>query len=232
MEEETVVCEKFGKQLTGLLSAAKEDGYQTLQPRIEAACKYFLNVLALLIASLEKRKMESKKGSKSRKYAKELSGLEKTLQLKKLQLNQALRMGEGLVKGIEVNALFDFLQSPGPDSASARPVPKEKKARPTEKLKKGITQRISLDLYKENKSISEIAELRGLAMTTVENHLASFVGTGEIELRDLVPPEKIEPILAAIRESGDSLLSPVKEKLGVAFSYLEIKAVKQSMEKS
>lgn len=231
VEEEALVCEKFGKQLTGLLSTAKEDGYQTLQPRIEAACKYFLNVLALLTVSLEKRKTESKKGSKSRKYAKELSGLEKTLQLKKLQLNQALRMGEGLVKGMEANAIFDFLQSPGPGAASAQPEPKEKKDKSAEKLKKGITQRISLDLYKENKSIPEIAQLRGLAMTTVENHLASFVGTGEIELRDLVPPEKIEPILAAIRESGNSLLSPVKEKLGLAFSYLEIKAVKQSMEK-
>jgi hypothetical protein len=232
VEEEALVCEKFGKQLTGLLSTAKADGYQTLRRRIEAACKYFLNVLALLTASLEKRKTESKKGSKSRKYAKELSSLEKMLQLKKLQLDQALRMGEGLAKGLEVNALFDVLESNGPDSASTQPEPKEKKTRPGEKLKKGITQRISLGLYKEHKSISEIAQLRGLAVTTVENHLASFIGTGEIELRDLVPPEKIEPILAAIRESGDSLLSPVKEKLGLSFSYLEIKAVKQSMEKS
>lgn len=231
VEEEAVVCERFGKQLTGLLSTAKENGYQTLQPRIEAACKYFLNVLALLTASLEKHKMESKKGSKSKKYAKELSGLEKTLQFKKLQLNQALRMGEGLVKGVEVNALFDFLQSPRPDTQSAEPDAEEKKAKPTEKLKKGITQRISLDLYKEHKTIPEIAKLRGLAITTVENHLASFVATGEIELQDLVSPEKIEPILTAIRESGDSLLSPVKEKLGEAFSYLEIKAVKLSMEK-
>jgi hypothetical protein len=231
VDEETVVCEKFGKQLTGLLSTAAADGYQTLRLRIEAACKYFLHALDGLAVSLEKRKSESKKTGKSRKYAKELSGLEKTLQFKKLQLNQALRMCQGLAKGVEMNSLFDLLQTPGADPATP-PDAKEKTGKPAETLKKGATLRLSLDLFKENKTIPEIAKLRGLAITTVENHLASLVGTGEIGLEDLVPSEKIEPILAAIRETGDALLSPVKEKLGPAFSYLEIKAVRESMQKS
>jgi hypothetical protein len=241
VEEESVVCDRFGKQLRSLLAVAKDDGYQSLQPRIAAACKYFLNVVDLLTASLEKRKRESKKTTGSKKYVKELSALEKTLQFKKLQLNQALRMGEGLVKGIEVSALFDILQSPlqelVADASSAlrdtaSPDIKEKKTGTVEKLKKGATRRISLDLYRENKAIPEIAKLRGLAPATIENHLASFIATGEMDLKELVPEGKIEPILAVIRESGDSLLSPLKEKLGEGFSYLEIKAVKLWLEAS
>jgi hypothetical protein len=53
-----------------------------------------------------------------------------------------------------------------------------------------------------------------------------------MDLKELVPEGKIEPILAVIRESGDSLLSPLKEKLGEGFSYLEIKAVKLWLEAS
>lgn len=225
VNEEAVVCEKFRRQLNALLLTAKEDGYKSLQHRIEAACGYFDRALGLLMASLEKRKTESGKTSKARKYAKELSGLEKTLLFKKEQLNQAFRMGNGLVMGVDVNSLFDILRDPQPKAI-------EKTTKKTEKLKKGESHRISLDLYKENKTVSEIAKLRGLAVTTIENHLTSFIRTGEIELQDLVPPEKIERIMDAIRENGGSLLSPVKEKLGPAFSYLEIKAVMHSMEKT
>ncbi len=219
VEEEARVGEKFGKQLSALLSSCKEDGYQSLQPRIEAACNYFLKVLDLLISSLEKRKTEAKHTSKAKKYAKELNGLERTLLFKKEQLNQALRMGEGLVKGMNVNALFDI-------ATPVLPIAKEEKIREAVlKLKKGETQRVSLTLFKENKTIPEIAKLRGLAITTIENHLAAFIGTGEIDIHELVPQEKLVPILEVIREAGDALLGSVKEKLGPAFSYLEIKAV-------
>jgi uncharacterized protein YpbB len=105
------------------------------------------------------------------------------------------------------------------------PVIPENVGKEASKLKKGETQRASLDLFKENKSITEIARIRGLAITTIENHLASFVKTGEIDIHKLVAQEKIGTILDAIRELGETRLSPVKNKLGAAFSYLEIKAV-------
>jgi hypothetical protein len=225
LEEESVVCEKFGKQLTSLLAGAKEDGYTTLQPRIEAACNYFIKVIDLLMASVEKHKPGSKKTTWARKYAKELAGLEKTLHFKKDQLDQALRMGEGLAKGMDVNSLFDITRPP-------QPVLRLKTEKTTGKLKKGETQRISLDLFKENKTVSEIARLRGLAVMTVENHLAAFVRTGEIEIHELVPEEKIAKIVEAVRETGERFPGLVKNILGESFSYLEIKAVMNSMEKA
>jgi tRNA uridine 5-carbamoylmethylation protein Kti12 len=224
VEEESRIGAKFGKQLSALLSSAKEDGYQTLQPRIEAACSYFLKVLDPLISSVIKRRTEAKSITRTRKYAKELAGLEKTLLAKQQQLNQALRMAEGLVKGVDVNALLDVVSSVSPAPAVNAEI--------SRKSKKGDTQRLSLSLYKEHKSIPEIAKIRSLAVTTIENHLVSFIGTAELSLEALVPEEKIAKILETILDSGDGLLSSVKEKLGNSFSYLEIKAVMHDREKT
>ena len=107
-----------------------------------------------------------------------------------------------------------------------------KKEEAAPKVKKGETRRLSLALFKENKTVTEIARLRGLAVTTIENHLTSFIVTGEVDIHELVAQEKIDPILEAIRVAGDALLSPVKENLGGAFSYLEIKAVMKYREKT
>ncbi len=223
--EEVLVAERFGKQLSALLLSAKEDGYGPLQPRIAAACNYFFKVIDLLLGALEKRKTESKKVVRARKYAKELTGLERVLLFKRGQLNQALRMGEGLLKGMDVNDLFDMINPASPA------VEKEKKEEPVPKLKKGETRRLSLALFRENKTIHEIARLRGLAVTTIENHLASFITTGELDIHELVTREKIETIQSAITVAGDALLGPIKEKLGGSFSYLEIKAVMKYREK-
>jgi hypothetical protein len=64
-----------------------------------------------------------------------------------------------------------------------------------------------------------------MALTTVEGHLASFIPTGEIDVRQLVPEQKIAPILSVIREIGGSALGPMKSKLGSDYSFSEIKAV-------
>jgi hypothetical protein len=214
MKEEAVVGTKFEKQLGTLLLAAKDHDYDALRNRIEAACHYFLNALDGLLASVEKRKTESGKKSGARKYLKALAILEKALMLKKQQLRQALRMGRGLADGLELHELFEPepMVTPGENSVPGKP-------------KKGESQRISLELFREKKSLAEIARLRGLALSTIENHLAAFVATGEIGVRELVAEEKIRPILEILRQTNDRQLAAIREKLGPAYSYFEIKAV-------
>jgi PIF1-like helicase/Helix-turn-helix domain/Helicase len=93
------------------------------------------------------------------------------------------------------------------------------------KPQKGDSPRITLQLYKEGLSVADIAARRSMALTTVEGHLASFIPTGEIDVRQLVPEQKIAPILSVIREIGGSALGPMKAKLGSDYSFGEIKAV-------
>lgn len=81
---------------------------------------------------------------------------------------------------------------------------------------------MSLQKFREGKSIAEIVGLRGLTEGTIEGHLAYFIPTGEIRITDIVPEEKIATICKAIEELGSGLAtSPVKETLGDGYSYSE-----------
>ena len=79
-------------------------------------------------------------------------------------------------------------------------------------------------LYREGKSVAEIAQIRNLAVTTIEGHLASFIYSGDIQLDDLVHPTKSKVILSVINDIGMTATS-IKQKLSGDYTYGEIRAV-------
>ncbi|MBC7689329.1 MAG: DNA helicase RecQ [Aquabacterium sp.] len=88
------------------------------------------------------------------------------------------------------------------------------------------TKLASLQLFEQGNGIDEIAAVRGLKRPTIEEHLAHFVFTGEINISQVVAKEKQETITLAIAENKNSLaISPIKQKLGETYSYGEITAV-------
>jgi ATP-dependent DNA helicase RecQ len=92
------------------------------------------------------------------------------------------------------------------------------------------TYDVSLDMFKSGLSIPEIAESRGMAVSTIETHLVRFIQSGEVMLDDLVHVDKIEPIKNAIlRLNAGFAVAPVKEFLGEDYSYGEIRAVMATM---
>lgn len=105
-----------------------------------------------------------------------------------------------------------------------------KKERRTKKKRKkkpnvGGTQYTSLDMFKSGMSIEQIAQERELTTITIENHLTGFIKSGEIELKQLVEEAKVPAIRQAIKSVGSSSLRVLKDHLGDAYSYREIKAV-------
>jgi ATP-dependent DNA helicase RecQ len=59
-------------------------------------------------------------------------------------------------------------------------------------------------------------------------HLARYVATGQISLEDIVPEDKIESIIDALRAADwreGQAIKPIKEVLGDNYSYGEIQAV-------
>ncbi|MEO6729579.1 MAG: DNA helicase RecQ [Ferruginibacter sp.] len=92
------------------------------------------------------------------------------------------------------------------------------------------TKQISLQLFRAGKEINEIAAERELKRSTIEEHLSHYVFTGEIGIDEIVSKDKQDVISKAIAENKNSLaISPVKQKLGEAFSYGEITAVMNYM---
>jgi len=91
------------------------------------------------------------------------------------------------------------------------------------------SKQISHELFLHGKSIQEIADARGLVRSTIEGHLAHFVGLGELDINAIVPQEKIAMIKQAAEEKGWENLGQIKERLGDACSYGEIRLVLESL---
>jgi ATP-dependent DNA helicase RecQ len=107
---------------------------------------------------------------------------------------------------------------------------RERKARTKRDSSGKDTYHISLEMFRSGVSICDIAKERGVTESTVENHLARFIPSGEVTLEELVPDQKIEPIRNAVIKFADTgALSPIKEFLGEEYRYGEIRAVIASM---
>jgi ATP-dependent DNA helicase RecQ len=91
--------------------------------------------------------------------------------------------------------------------------------------KKTPTNLISFNLYKEGKSIEEIAKERNLSVGTIEGHFVAFVAGGEIHIDEMVSKEKQEMIKAAIKIQGTSGTKNLKDALPESITYGEIKMV-------
>jgi ATP-dependent DNA helicase RecQ len=87
------------------------------------------------------------------------------------------------------------------------------------------TMQQSLTLFRQGKSVDQIAALRKLTVGTVERHLTHYVEKGQIDLDSLVDPARAQPIREAIEHAGTAKLTPIKELLGEAYSYSEIRYV-------
>ena len=95
----------------------------------------------------------------------------------------------------------------------------------TKTEKKIDTKQISLEMFERNVSIPQIAKERGLAVSTIEAHLAFFVETGELNIDSLVEVEKQQTIERKLTEVQGNSLREVKEALGDGCSYGEIRMV-------
>ncbi|PAB60046.1 DNA helicase RecQ [Anaeromicrobium sediminis] len=95
-----------------------------------------------------------------------------------------------------------------------------------EKEEKIPSHVITLNMYKEGKSLKEISEERDMKILTINNHIIRCASEGlEIDLDDFIPSSYEDIILEKINEIGAEKLKPIKEVLPQDVSYLAIKAV-------
>jgi hypothetical protein len=98
---------------------------------------------------------------------------------------------------------------------------KEKRKEKKEKKPVGETMRISLAMYKDGKTIDEIAFTRNLNMTTIITHLERYIISGELDINDFITPEKREKALELIRNGTET--GSIYEMLSAFLNYTEVK---------
>jgi hypothetical protein len=100
---------------------------------------------------------------------------------------------------------------------------KEKALKEKNVVAKIDTKTISFNLYKEGKSIAEIAAVRNLGIATIEGHLLPFIAAGEIAINDLVSIKKQQLIMDAVAIHGTLSHKTLIENLPADFTYGDIK---------
>ena len=89
------------------------------------------------------------------------------------------------------------------------------------------TMQETLELYKQNLTIEEIARKRNLTTGTIASHIEKLIVSGEeIGIDELVDIDKQEHIMRAMSILGSEKLAPIKEELGDDYTYEEIRLVK------
>lgn len=225
MGGQTETADKFITQLRRILPQAEGEtcDYSQLYNRVNSAAAWFSEALTNdVISSLENFMAQLKKQPRSKKKQKEVYDMLLFFERKKQQLEKTTEICRRLTQPFNISDVLGVINAP------VVPAPVAETAKPAVKPVKGETRRISLRMFQAGQTIREIAKERGLATTTIEGHLVSFIPTGETRVEDFVSAEKVQKIIDFYAQNPDcKTSSEAKEALGKDFSYLEIKAVQK-----
>jgi hypothetical protein len=206
IRQQAGIAEKFVVQLQQVLISGNTD---LLLQRVNKAIPYLAKEMVdEVLHPMQQHLSSLQYASKVKKYYKEVQMIEGVI-LSHLQKLNNLQYGNMHF----VTYAFE--------SVEHRTVVKDSRKVKTEK---GASHRDSLTLFREGKSLTEIASLRNLALGTIESHLASFVYSGEIDVHELVSEPKTKAILGVIEDMGMTATS-IRQKLGDEFSFGDIRAV-------
>ena len=106
---------------------------------------------------------------------------------------------------------------------------REKKAKEP-KPQKEKTWATTYHLYQQGKTPELIARERNLTIGTIYSHLARYVASGQIALKDLIPQDHHQAILRAIHMAGDRAnTSAIKTLCPPDITYEEVRLVLETM---
>ena len=103
--------------------------------------------------------------------------------------------------------------------------PKKDRVKTAQKERSSDTKRLTFQLYKQGKSIEEVATERGLSTNTIETHLSFYISKGDLFLNDFVSAEKQLAIQNVAKTFGITSLKLLKDNLPPEISYGEIRMV-------
>jgi hypothetical protein len=92
------------------------------------------------------------------------------------------------------------------------------------------TKKVSFELFKSGKTVAEIAKERVLTQNTIENHLAYYVGLGELDIKQFLSEEKLKKIVAYFKTAENRSFSEAKTFFGDEVSYGEMRMVLSYLE--
>ena len=241
-------AKKFLSQLDKLFASEIVD-IEFISERINAAFDYFFLPMDNLVSEILWKIEEVKRIKKVKSFYEELSVLEDLqtraiLRLMKAKLLiKTIAAGETIskeklttyeIKFYKVNKLEriqeDFKKVNITLIEDEQDIERyaSKKSAKTKEPKKSTVQE-TYELWKENNSIKEIAEIRKLTQQTISGHLAKLIEAKTIAISAILPEDKIQELAKAFEGYTEDSLNNLKEKYGNTFTWDELKLFKASM---
>lgn len=214
------VADKFLNQLHKI-TWEKPFDLEKLQARLISARDYFCPILEDFSEQIFTHGHDAAKEKGLKKYVTELNSLESIFYSQLQTVSKALKLVDSAIHKTEITS--ENLRDEEEIKNRLETVNKASKRVRQPKATKGQTMEDSFLLFKQGKTVEEIAKIRGFAQTTIEGHLAKFVESGELDIHNFIPKEKLDKIIAAVEEIGDNGLGPLKSFLGDEFSYGELR---------
>jgi PIF1-like helicase/Helix-turn-helix domain/HRDC domain len=110
-------------------------------------------------------------------------------------------------------------------------VGRPEKAAKEPKPEKVNSKALSFEMFMAGKSLADIAKERLFSVSTIEGHLAHYVGTGELDIRKLITEERQDTISSYIRTHPNALFNEIKQGLPSDYGYSEIRMVQSWMKR-
>lgn len=242
IEEFVEPSRKFINQLNKLFS--EDIDYQFINTRFQAAYNYFIKPLDSMVYEIIWKIEEVKRIKKVKAYYEELLELEE-LQIKAvLRLMKAKLLIETIIKGdviskeklsseeikyYKINKLAIIKQEFKNTNLSLvqneDEIDRYSKNKKTKEPKKQ-THLITFDLWKENKSFEEIAQIRKFTISTIYGHFTKLIQENRITVNEVLPHEKINKLTKFFKDFNNETLNELKEKSGDEFTWEELRMFK------
>ncbi len=235
MEAEVVeVAQKFQRQYTLLMqqSGASFTKDEKLQERLKAAMTYFDGKMhELLDPVIVRTKVVINNKQVTTQYNNALDAFMLSYKLKVGIFSRLNESGFSIRDFLSAKAKASLDEVKIEDGKTK--VKKAKKAKEEKPKKEKVdTKANTFKLFREGKTIKEIASERSLTVGTIENHLAYFVETGELKVGDVVSTQHQKMIRGIIKSFDKAYaLSDVKNLLPNDYTYAEIKLVIADMKR-
>jgi nucleoside-triphosphatase THEP1/DNA-binding NarL/FixJ family response regulator len=227
---------KFLAQIQRLSHDQSEEGLAALLLRTTAAETYFNPLLLDLSRRIFERMELVKQDKQVTAFLTELLEMESLFYEQFKKIRKATGLLQSTINGTEftktdVSSLLNqsereaqmkkVFAMPNKLDFTAK---KERSKKPVvEKAPKEDTKEVSLVLFRDGKSIAEIASARKMVVGTIEGHLAHYVAKQELNAKDILGSKKLDKILEAIRSLQTLNMNPIRDHLGKTYTFGEIK---------
>lgn len=217
------VANKFRNQLNLLIQDPANVSYPNISNRTQKAEEWFVSKMEKqVIDPLESHIKEWKIKKRTKKYIQEVNTLLSDFKRKKDQIKHTSELAGALASGERIGDLLKKVEDKNAIVIKESRIEADTSSLEKKASTKGQSQSISLALFKEGKSITEIAEARSLTEGTIQSHLISFIGV-ELSGTDLMDADKLNKVIETIKEHPNKNTTELKILLGNDFSYADVR---------